>query len=484
MDRAPPEQLLQLLRDCDLEIFQHLWESGSGYQTIVHVAKKVEDILKHPEDSLIVMSGCGTSGRLAYLLAISFNRLLKGLKKQQVFAYTIAGGDKALLTSQEAPEDSPQLGALNLEQVCAGKRRILFIGISCGLSAPYVAGQLDFCMNHLNVFTPVLIGFNPVNMARNESIPDWSLTFRSVTERMEQMQKTNRAFILNPAVGPEPISGSSRMKAGSATKILLETLLWAAHTSTLSHTHTTHSHVLKLLRKYEQVHTNTYNQSVHIAALVKQAGTRGRHDFTDNLDAVEDLAHCVKPKTSSLHAVTHAFGPNSVPDKIKDAFASVMTIAWPRTSEEDSPFLLTLQAELSTKWVLNAISTGAHILKGKIYRNYMVDLKVTNSKLFRRAVTLLQLLSGCAAERCHGALIQAIYSTDEPTEEMNTASLTERAHIANTSSKVVPTALLMLRWSCSVCEARARLQGHMIIRDAVEACLTASTCTRTAHATT
>ncbi|XP_061072052.1 glucokinase regulatory protein isoform X2 [Conger conger] len=561
LDRARPEQLVRSLRDCDSEIFQHLWGGGAGYQglysdsivqTIVHVAKKVEDILKNPEGRLIVLSGCGTSGRLAYLLATSFNRLLTGLKKERVLAYIIAGGDKALLTSQEAPEDDPQLGALNLEQVCTGKSRVLFIGISCGLSAPFVAGQLDFCMNHLDVFTPVLLGFNPVDMARNEPVPGWALTFRAVAERMLEMQKTHRAFIINPAVGPEPISGSSRMKAGSTTKILLETLLWSAHTSTA-----THRDVLKLLKNYEHIHRVTYSQSEQIAALVKQAGASlqkgghvyyvgwgtlgvigiidasecvptfgaeagdicgfisegytamgntegdmtslgpefciGHKDFVsailpnvresdsvifmftlaDDLDAVGDLALCVKQKTSNLHAVAHAFGAYGVPDRINRVFASILTITWPRASEEESSFLMTLQVELATKWVLNAVSTGAHILKGKVYRNYMMDLKVTNSKLFRRAVSLLQMFSGCAAELCHGALIRAVYSTDQPTEEMSTASLTEHAQTANTCSKVVPTALMMLRWKCSVREARARLQGHMIIRDAVESCLTA-----------
>jgi len=43
------------------------------------------------------------------------------------------------------------------------------VGITCGLSAPYVAGQLDFCMEHLDRFVPVLIGFNPVDAARCSS---------------------------------------------------------------------------------------------------------------------------------------------------------------------------------------------------------------------------------------------------------------------------------------------------------------------------
>lgn len=54
------------------------------------------------------------------------------------------------------------------------------------------------------------------------------------------------------------------------------------------------------------------------------------------------------------------------------------------------------QRELSTKWILNTVSTGAHLLKGKILRNYMVDLKVSNSKLFGRAVSILQVSAGLA----------------------------------------------------------------------------------------
>lgn len=51
-------------------------------------------------------------------------------------------------------------------QATKGKNRVLFIGITCGLSAPYVAGQLWHCMENLDVFTPVLLGFNPTGLAR------------------------------------------------------------------------------------------------------------------------------------------------------------------------------------------------------------------------------------------------------------------------------------------------------------------------------
>lgn len=49
------------------------------------------------------------------------------------------------------------------------------------------------------------------------------------------------------------------------------------------------------------------------------------------------------------------------------------------------------QHELSTKWVLNTVSTGAHVLLGKILQNHMLDLCIRNSKLFWRALAMLQV---------------------------------------------------------------------------------------------
>ena len=49
------------------------------------------------------------------------------------------------------------------------------------------------------------------------------------------------------------------------------------------------------------------------------------------------------------------------------------------------------ERELSTKWVLNTVSTGAHVLLGKMLQNHMLDLRIANSKLFWRALAMLQV---------------------------------------------------------------------------------------------
>jgi N-acetylmuramic acid 6-phosphate etherase len=57
-----------------------------------------------------------------------------------------------------------------------------------------------------------------------------------------------------------------------------------------------------------------------------------------------------------------------------------------------------LKAGTATKMVLNMISTISMVKLGKVYRNLMIDLKVTNYKLQQRAISILIYLTGCSEE--------------------------------------------------------------------------------------
>ncbi|XP_062429129.1 glucokinase regulatory protein [Rhea pennata] len=567
LDRADPAQIVQLLKECDAEIFQEEEEALLNYKrlysesvlkTMIDVISKVQEMLKNPDNSLIVLSGGGTSGRLAFLVAISFNKLLKGLGQLPCYTYIIAGGDRSLVTSQEGLEDSALLGIEELRKVCDGKKKVVFIGISCGLSAPFVAGQLDFCMNNLDIFLPVLVGFNPVSMARNDKIEGWHSTFRQVAERMQKLQESHKAFILNPAVGPEGICGSSRMKGGSATKILLETLLLAAHKTVSRETEISEKCLVEILRTYERAHKVTYAQSRKIAALLKQAGTSlqkkacvymvgwhtlgliaimdsveciptfgadskdvqgfliGDHseffnketdllaqspqiafsqeDFVksilpslteldtvlflftldDDLAEVEELVVQVKEKTSNIQGLSHATVGQYLPASLKKLFPTIISIMWPILFlEYEGNFIQKFQRELSTKWILNTVSTGAHVLKGKILRNCMVDLRISNSKLFWRAVSILQRFTGHTQARCLDSLLQVIYDSEVLLDDLRGKEISTHIVVATEKNKVVPTALLCLLRNCSVQEARMRLDTSHSIRAAIEASLNA-----------
>ncbi|XP_047432340.1 glucokinase regulatory protein isoform X2 [Mugil cephalus] len=561
IDRASAGGIVKMLQACDSQMFQE--EAGETYQrlfsggvvgTLVEVSKRVELILKDPQDSLVVLSGCGTSGRLAFLVASGFNRALRKLNHSSVYSYIIAGGDRALFSSQEAPEDDPRLGALSLKKACEGKRRVLFVGISCGLSAPFVAGQLDFCLRHPEVYTPVLVGFNPAHQARDEPIPGCTFTFRSVVQRMQELAKSQKAFIINPAVGPEAISGSSRMKGGSATKILLEVVLSAAHAAAFSRAPVAVDGLLQHTRSYERTVDVTYSQSEGIAALVEAAGRSLRcggrvcylgwgslavlglidasecnptfgadfgdvqgfisggydelnnsegpltslgpqfaishEDFLDlvlpcltdkdtvlliythldDVGKVSTLARRVREKTPNLHAVYHESDGDAASATqqydISNLCLSTLKITWPQGGPVSESLLQ--MWELSTKLVLNAVSTGAHVLKGKIYQNHMIDVQVTNSKLYRRAARLLQRLSGRPESQCEEALLKSLYQVDKLTTDVTSCDVTGHTQVARGRTTVVPVALLCLLTGCSLVEAESHLRQQPIVREAVE----------------
>jgi hypothetical protein len=59
-----------------------------------------------------VFAGCGTSGRIAWLCAHSYNAIMRDICPElpPMFHYCISGGDEALVLSKELPEDDPVLG--------------------------------------------------------------------------------------------------------------------------------------------------------------------------------------------------------------------------------------------------------------------------------------------------------------------------------------------------------------------------------------
>ncbi|XP_020374955.1 glucokinase regulatory protein [Rhincodon typus] len=557
IDKSDSVQIVQLLKECDAEIFQKEDSTTTKYKTLysesilatmVDTAKQVKELLKDPENNLIVLSGCGTSGRLAFLLASSFNKLFKTASCD----YVIAGGDKVLITSQELSEDNPEAGIKMLKKISERKERVMFFGISCGLSAPFVAGQLHICLNNPEKFIPVLVGFNPVNMAKSDKIEGWHSTFRQVAEGIQKLEKLHKAYIINPIVGPEGITGSSRMKGGSATKILLESIFLAAHKALANNSDITDGCLLDLLTSYEKAWIITYTHSEKIAALVKQAGAslqqngniyyigwkslgimgiidasecvptfgadfshiRGfvdisfkdlanndgdmstlgpefsiSHDdfrknilptihkndtivfiFTldDEVSEIEKFAHQVKMSTSNLFAISHGRPKQCMTKQLKKVFSVIISVMWPATLPNyEGCYIQMFQHELSTKWILNAISTGAHVLKGKVYYNFMIDLKVSNSKLFDRALYILQRLTGQTQTKCFETLLKTIYETDELNEKMKNVEISQHIQHAAEMNEIIPTAMVALMRHCSISEAKARLASCAIVRDVI-----------------
>lgn len=108
----------------------------------------------------------------------------------------------------------------------------------------------------------------------------------------------------------------------------------------------------------------------------------------------------------------------------------------------ESHFSQCLQ-EMAVKWVLNAISTGAHILKGKVLRGFMIDLKIGNNKLFYRAVDMVSKFVKVDREKALVSILQAIYRTEELNANEMTKEVTEHVQQAVYRNMVVPLAILL-----------------------------------------
>lgn len=217
-----PEPFLRVLRGADSQIFagwQSFFPGGVDpaiTRTCAGLSMQVLALLQMSKDKrvAVAMTGCGTSGRIAYLLSVHLNAVLANEGRAPVFHYLISGGDSAVLFSDELPEDNPVAGAADVEALIAshGQDGIIVIGVTCGFSAPYVAGQLDYLMKlkrQERTGGPARIGiaamgFNPVFLSRNVPIEKFegNRSFREVLRELETMCATgdDQCYIINPVV--------------------------------------------------------------------------------------------------------------------------------------------------------------------------------------------------------------------------------------------------------------------------------------------
>jgi N-acetylmuramic acid 6-phosphate etherase len=145
--------------------------------------------------------GAGTSGRLGVLDSAEMPPTY-GTNPEMVQGI-IAGGYEALVRAQEGAEDLPESGARDLDE--RGVRKGDFVlGIATSGTTPYVHGAL--------------------RRAREVGA---RTGFLLCTYPSEELQRTHDVVIA-PLVGPEAITGSTRMKAGTATKLVLNTITTAA----------------------------------------------------------------------------------------------------------------------------------------------------------------------------------------------------------------------------------------------------------------
>jgi N-acetylmuramic acid 6-phosphate etherase len=148
----------------------------------------------------LVYIGAGTSGRLGVLDASECPPTF-GTPPEMVVGL-IAGGQQALTRAVEGAEDSPALAAADLAAINLSARDVL-VGIASSGRTPYVIGGLE----HARAVGAFTIGFACNDNSALVAVAD---------------------MMIAPRVGPEIVTGSTRLKAGTATKMVLNMLTTGA----------------------------------------------------------------------------------------------------------------------------------------------------------------------------------------------------------------------------------------------------------------
>lgn len=191
LDRLTTEDLLLLMNDEDACV------AGAVRAVVPQVTRAVDELAARiARGGRLILFGAGTSGRLATLDAAEWPPTFS-TPPAWATAF-IAGGPTALTRAVEGAEDNAELGRADARAAGAGPDD-LALGISASGGAPYVLGALGEARAR-GAFT--------TGLACRDDAP-----LAGVADLM-----------ITPLVGPEILTGSSRLKAGTAQKLVLNML--------------------------------------------------------------------------------------------------------------------------------------------------------------------------------------------------------------------------------------------------------------------
>jgi len=191
IDRLSTQQIVDLINAEDVLVPAAVARQSKQIAAAIDII-----VSRFKEGGRLFYVGAGTSGRLGVLDASECPPTF-GVPPSLVQGI-IAGGQRALVRSAEGAEDCPEDGAAAIEKKHVRARDVVVGLAACGMT-PFVHGALKKARR---------IGAATI----------------FVTCAPEAVAHIPAEIIINPVVGPEVVTGSTRMKAGTATKLVLNTL--------------------------------------------------------------------------------------------------------------------------------------------------------------------------------------------------------------------------------------------------------------------
>jgi len=188
IDDLPTEQMLAVINSEDAKV-------AAAVQACIPAIAQVVDAVSERmrAGGRLFYIGAGTSGRLGVLDASECRPTFN--VPQDLVQGIIAGGESALVRATEASEDDPASGARDLDARGFTSADAL-IGIAASGRTPYVLGAIDRARS-LGAFTAAISCSPASELSRRAEVG------------------------IEALVGPEVLTGSTRMKSGTATKLIL-----------------------------------------------------------------------------------------------------------------------------------------------------------------------------------------------------------------------------------------------------------------------
>lgn len=191
IDTLTPLEIVQLMNAEDAKVADAV---GREAESIARAIAVVTERLRR--GGRLVYLGAGTSGRLGVLDATECPPTFS--TPPELVVGLIAGGPAALTRAVEGAEDHPEFAVEDLRQINLTAADVV-VGIATSGRTPYVIGGLEYARS---------LGAFAIGLACNDGS-----ALASAADLM-----------ITPVVGPEVISGSTRLKAGTATKMVLNML--------------------------------------------------------------------------------------------------------------------------------------------------------------------------------------------------------------------------------------------------------------------
>lgn len=195
LDEMSLKEILEMMNEEDNSV------PAAIANELAHIEKVVESVIQSLKlGGRLIYVGAGTSGRLGVLDAVECVPTF-GVSPETVLGF-IAGGMEAFTTAVEGAEDSVEKGALDMKSAMVSDKDTV-VGIAASGRTPYVIGALDY--------------------AKEKGASTAAISCNKDAEISKHAE-----MVIEVDTGPEVLTGSTRLKAGTAQKLVLNMISTAS----------------------------------------------------------------------------------------------------------------------------------------------------------------------------------------------------------------------------------------------------------------